>query len=274
MAARSGQPAQSPRVRLDPVAPPGLRNCPDPVRLYRVSDGMALRLPCRRRRCSYCGPVHWRPKALAGFHAGIYGPPEEFLAVLLTAPGDVDAETWNAGASERWHNFMTVLRREYPGLQFWRVAELQARGAIHFHVLFRGRRFMAAGKVRRAALATGFGSWVGVRSCHKYRHGARGSALYFGKYLLKDFPRRVGGISKLVTFSNGWRVVWRKRVRSEAGTWLYAGSMWSGWARVGYDAYVGKVGRPGRSEAPRWWRQAWQWSRSRWAETLGIDTLL
>lgn len=273
MSRKAVPPSQSPRVRLEPVAPPWMRNCPDPVRLYRVSDGKAVRVPCRRRRCPYCGPVHWRPRALAGYHAGIFGDPQEFLAVLLTAPGDVNVDDWNADASGRWHRFMTILRRDYPGLQFWRVAELQARGAIHFHVLFRGRRFMAHGKIRRAALAVGFGSWVGVRSCWKYRRGASGAALYFGKYLLKDFPRFVRGVTKLVTFSNGWRVVWRKRERSVPGTWLYAGGMRSGWSAVGF-VRVPEASSIVRLERPRWWRQAWQWQRARWAPTVGIDTLL
>jgi len=240
-------------------------DCPDRVRLYHADTGRRMLLPCRRRVCEYCGPVHWRPRALAVYHSGVDTfDPNEFLAVLLTAPGDVDVQEWNATASERWHNFMTILRRTYPSIQYWRVAELQRRGAIHFHILFRGVRFLPANRLRGIARAVGFGGWVGVRRCAKYRYGANGGARYFGKYLLKSFPTKLG-VSKLVTYSQGWRVTWVSQKRASTGKWIYAGSRRQGWSLVGWDALPDVVESVRTDEWCSWWRGSWQRDRARWA---------
>ena len=254
---------------MAPVA--ALPNCPERIRLYHKETGKRLLLPCRRRVCEYCGPVHWRPRALAIYHSGVdSSDPEQFLAVLLTAPGDVNVRDWNAGASKRWHNFMTILRRTYGDIQFFRVAELQKRGAIHFHVLFRGVKFIPARRLRQIAVSVGFGSWVGIRKCSAYRHGANGGARYFGKYLLKSFPTRLG-VSKLLTYSQRWRVTWVSHAREKTGNWLFAGGSRAGWRLVGYDGGSGLTMPLKEAEwMPLWWRHSWQFHRARWAPSRSI----
>lgn len=264
---RPEAPARLARERV--VRESALPSCPNLVRLYDAETGKRLLLPCRLRTCAFCGPMHWRPRAMASFHAGIVGPDDEFLAVLLTAPGGgLDVEAWNAGASQRWHNFMTVLRRDYPGLQFGRVAETQSRGAVHYHVLFRGARFIPAGKIRRIAVAVGFGSWVGVKSCAKYKYGARGSVLYYAKYMLKDY-RRSSSQDRVVTFSNGWRVNWISRPKPERGRWLWAGRAHNGWRLIGWD-YIPQRDAPVKRDVPYWWSRWWQERRAAWCETVAL----
>lgn len=273
-------PERSPGVPLFAVPPANLPECPDRVRIYDGETGRRLLLPCRRRVCSYCGPVHWRPRALAGFHAGIVeGLQYEYLALLLTAPADAGLE-WNAGVQARWHNFVTLLRREWPRATFgfWSVRELQARGLVHVHALLRVSGmpgFLAAGKLRRIARAVGFGEWVGVRACRKYRHGARGAGLYFGKYLLKDYSRRITGVSKLVTFSNGWRLTWAMPERSsKPGRWLFAGTMRAGWRFIGQDVAATRSGASHpAAPLPSWWLRPWQERQRAWAPSVPFGLL-
>lgn len=256
-----------------------MQKCPNPVRLYHAETGRRLILPCRRRVCGWCGPRHWRPKVLARLHSGLGGSQFDYLAILLTAPGENDgkvraagfdylpAHEFNAEASKRWHHFCTLLRRAYPGadLQFWRVAELQVRGHVHFHFVLRGLRFLPVGKVRALALQAGFGSWVGVRRPRDYPGGVRSVGSYFGKYLLKTYASR-SGVTKLVTFSQGWCVAWEDRRRSARSSWLFAGGIHSGWRVIGTELAPARRGDyygPSRDDyVPSWHVRSWQRARA------------
>lgn len=257
-----------------------LRNCPNPVTVYHRESGRRLRLPCRRRVCNYCGPKHWRPRVLAGLHSGL-DRQGDYLALLLTAPGDVDAERFNAGASDAWHRFTTYLRRawgrQYPGLEFWRVAELQQRGHVHFHVVLRGARFLPITNktgtgLRDLAVQAGFGPFVGVRRPRDYPGGVRSLGFYFGKYLLKSYASLRGGVAKLVTFSQGWRVSWVKPPKREGPSPWVVLPRRDRWAALGYEL---SNRRRGSSVVTRewfaWWgREPWQWTRERHAKPLDM----
>ena len=54
-----------------------------------------------------------------------------------TAEGGVTLAEWNASAGGRFNDFMTYLRRLLGDVQYARAAEVQGRGALHFHVLLR-----------------------------------------------------------------------------------------------------------------------------------------
>lgn len=259
-----------------------LQNCPDRIRVYHRDTGRRLLLPCRRRVCSYCGPKHWRPKVLAGLHSGLGRDGHDYLAILLTAPGGVDADTFNADVSAKWNRFTTYLRRAwgrtYPDLQFWRVAELQARGHVHFHVVVRGARFLpvtnASGTgLRDLAVQAGFGTWVGVRRPRDYPGGVRSLGHYFGKYLLKGYSRSIG-VSKLVTFSQGWRVGWVTRKREGESEWVYVGARRAPWLpAIGYVEHPDRTPpkRPGRPpDYPSWWREPWQWQHARFEKPIAM----
>jgi len=243
--------------------------CPFPVRLYHSESAKRLVLPCRRRVCPVCGPGYWRPRVLAGLHSGLGSDGAEYLAVLLTAPGDVTAEDFNPTVSRRWNHFVTLLRRAYPGyvLDYWRVAELQARGHVHFHFVLRGLSFLPVHVVRQLALRAGFGPWVGIRRPRDYPGGVRSIGAYFGKYLLKAYDRRSAGVAKLVTFSQGWRVGWEDRRRPSDGKWLYAGPVGAPWRFLGVDAVAPPFVAPGPLWR-RWWRRSWQ--RVRAAEAPSV----
>lgn len=244
--------------------------CPSPVRLYREDPSggpvQRLRLPCRRRVCTFCGPHHWRPKVLAGLHAGLGDDEHQYLAVLLTAPGDAGV-AWNDTASERWHHFVTILRRRFPAadLQYWRVAELQTRGAVHFHFILRGLRYLPIKDsdrgpgLRTLARRAGFGSFVGVKRPRDYPGSVRSAGYYFGKYLLKHYDHRIG-ITKLVTMSYRWRTAWVRPAKTSGGGWLFAGPVSASWDLLGYVVTPSRIAPRAldRPYAPPWWRRSWQ----------------
>ena len=60
-----------------------------------------------------------------------------------TPPDGVNLAEWNATAGGRFNDLMTYLRRRYGDIQYARAAEVQERGALHFHVLLRTRQYRA-----------------------------------------------------------------------------------------------------------------------------------
>lgn len=57
-----------------------------------------------------------------------------------TPPGGVHLAEWNGTSGARFNHLVTYLRRSYGDLQYARAAEVQKRGALHFHVLLRTDR--------------------------------------------------------------------------------------------------------------------------------------
>jgi hypothetical protein len=250
-----------------------IAKCPTPARLYRESDLRRIVVPCGQRRCSWCGPNIWRKRVLAGLHAGLRAaPPAEYLAILLTAPAESDAREFNAAAPKRWARFNQYLREAYPGadLGFWKVAELQERGHVHFHVVVRGLRWLPVPRLRAIARRAGFGPWVGIRRPASYKGGPRSLGWYFTKYLMKDYGRSIRGVVKLVTFSNGWRAGWKRPERMPGGgRWLFVGPVPFQWLdRVGYVVEEGRRRRSAPPEDRRWPLTERSWQAARAAEAL------
>jgi len=187
--------------------------CPSPVTIYNEQTGERLDLPCKRRMCPACGPARWRPKVMAKLHSGLGGDPDRYLALLLTAPGDVNRHYFNAHASHYWHRFWTSANRWFPGLAYWKVAELQERGHVHFHAILRGRAFVDIEQLKVLAIRSGFGEWVSIKRCSDYPATTKGAAGYFGKYLLKDYLRFYGE-PNLVSMSRTWPTNWRQPVKT------------------------------------------------------------
>jgi hypothetical protein len=136
---------------------------------------------------------------------------EEILLLTLTAPGDA-TRPWNEQASRRLNSFITALRRTFPGAQiaYWKVAEMQKRGLIHYHLIVRGLRFLPHEVMRSLAVRTGFGPRVGVMRPEPKKGGIRGLFGYYSKYLTKGMfvweeP------SHVVTMSRSWCQSWRSR---------------------------------------------------------------
>lgn len=171
------------RVPLDDCERPNLLAC-------TVCDH-AIRVRCkstREDRCKGCGRRHRRNVARV-FRSGFRDRPAGFFFVTLTAPGQADGLTWdrtlcthdddecsgekgckveavpmaawNATAPQRWSWFVTAMRRDLKrDVQFCGSWEVQARGALHRHVLMwcpgvTERRFRAAVRLCRFRWAFG-----------------------------------------------------------------------------------------------------------------------
>lgn len=194
-----------------------------------------MRLVCRRRRCSWCGVNVWKPYVQAGMMSGLDDVPGgEILLVTLTAPGDVEVEAWNESAAKCWNTFITYLRRTFPGaqLEFWKVAELQERGAVHYHIVLRGLRWLPVEILRALAVSAGFGRWVWIGRPERRRGGVKGLLGYYGKYMVKG--TRFWELKQHVsTHSRDWRQGWVQHGSSAVG----ASSSWS-YCACELDAYV------------------------------------
>jgi len=218
----------------------GSGECPSPVVLVNRAERRWMRLACRRRRCPYCGPRHWKPYVQAGMLAGIDGVPEmEILLVTLTAPGIAKSWEWNLEASTRWNAFITYMRRAFPGarIAFWKIGERQGRGCVHYHIVLRGLRWLPVEVLRTLALRAGFGYWVWVGRPERKRGGIKGLLGYYGKYMLKG--SRLWWLKQhIVTHSHDWRTGWRQHGR--AGLVRADGSLVSPWSYCGSElqAYV------------------------------------
>jgi hypothetical protein len=144
--------------------------------------------------------------------------------ITLTAPGDrqhrlpsgavcpctplggTDLPKWNASHSDRWNHFRTILRRQYPQLEFFRAVEVQdgkrlgqislsdglgGRGALHDHFIAWSPVPLTKVQVRKLAITAGFGHSVDVQRCDP---GSRAAASYVTKsvtsYVTKAIDQR------------------------------------------------------------------------------------
>lgn len=252
------------------LAPLGLRlskakfttdrlECPKPVRLRR-DDGRYFCAPCARRRCVVCGPTVWIDRLSRQFFDGfkVEGVPlSAYRRVTLTAPGfgSVNAEqrqrAWNLDAPRYRQRFFQLLRRRYEDspdrvapIEYWWVAELQERGAIHYHVVIRGLRWMSIGVLNEIGPQSGFGN-AHLDARRAGGIDARSTWLYYSKYvtdevLLWDRRARVSGCSA------GWAPRYRRRQSKSSHNWSrVSDQVW--WYEVGRSEAVALMGGAGES---------------------------
>jgi hypothetical protein len=173
----------------------------------RVCDGRLI-WPCRAHRASRCVPCSERYRRLlvriaesrsASAHRG-HG---SFLT--LTAPGEHeharwipgrpggggpcdcrvgDLAEWNAAAGQAWNRLRLGLSRLCP-FEYFRVVEVQKRGALHLHVLLWSAEPLPRGQVQELALAAGFGCQIDLSPLSPKRH-----AHYAAKYATKATDQR------------------------------------------------------------------------------------
>lgn len=111
---------------------------------------------CRSSSKALCGPcsTSYRRTVARLARSGI-GVPTGVVFLTLTAPGEGDhylpsgdrcgcsenagpIGEWNAQAGQRWSWLMTYLRRHVDAsAEYFKATEVQARGALHFHVILR-----------------------------------------------------------------------------------------------------------------------------------------
>lgn len=174
--------------------------CECPYWLVCSGCGSRRLVRCGRPSMRACGPCGLRNKARvhrvasSGLHVGRSG-----LFITLTAPswvehfmpnGDAcrctgggcpDLASWNASAGKRWNRMVQELRRDIGEVEFFKAAEVQRRGALHFHALVRGQGPLVVSKVylRRLAGKHGFGHEVDVQPVEPRHWG------YVAKYASK-----------------------------------------------------------------------------------------
>ena len=121
--------------------------------------------------------------------------PGNYYFLTLTMPGRGFLLRGDAGveaAMASWKRLRKWLGVNIPGFAYYRVAEWQRRGVLHFHVIIRSYRRLILGTqahgsvppihVRRAVSRAGFGRMVVMERLYT---GARGVASYCAKYLAK-----------------------------------------------------------------------------------------
>jgi hypothetical protein len=218
--------------------------CPSPSYLVNDAEGRYVRVPCKRRRCAWCGPHIWKPFVQAKLFRGINVEGRPLRVFCLTPPGHVeDFAAWNASAPQRWSSFQSELRRHFHGLsiEFWKVAEYQRRGLLHFHGLIAGIRWVDLDWLKDLAQRHGFGPRL---EFHAPRGSHRALVGYFTKYLLKgvtDFaPDELANhVMHVTTSSHGWAPDWLPRRRSDALSswrWVQVAEWWRMYGAAEYLA--------------------------------------
>lgn len=167
---------------------PDWLDCVAPV--HYVSDsGRVVPARCNSHRARTCAPCasRYRSRVKRLVHDGIdhlRGRGLQLGMLTFTAPGENDHRgtnfvggprppglcpctsslgdpgLWNADAGRRWNHLRTLLRRQFPGLEFFRAVEFQDRGLIHLHVVVahaRGLDHDALQWIRATAIHCGFG---------------------------------------------------------------------------------------------------------------------
>lgn len=176
---------------------------------------------CRSSSRALCGPcsTSYRLTVARLVRSGI-AVPEGVVFLTLTAPseaahhlpsGDVcpcsancaPIGEWNAQAGQRWSWLMTYIRRHIDaGAQYFRATEVQARGALHFHVMMRLspaglRRLRAMWRprdphcpLRALVVSRGFGHAIDLQTLDGSPSKLQRLSNYVAKYVSKSVDAR------------------------------------------------------------------------------------
>jgi hypothetical protein len=163
---------------------------------------------------------------------------EDCRSCPCTPAGGVNLGKWNGECAARFNRFMQDLRRMLRlQVQYFKGAEVQQRGALHFHVLVRLPASIGC-KVNRSALRAlamhhGFGHSIDVQAVDDHR-----AAGYVAKYVSKscterdEMPwvhRRTGevvrghGRYRVWTASRRWGVTMGEVRAAQAAWWAQGG---------------------------------------------------
>jgi hypothetical protein len=105
-----------------------------------------------------------------------------------TPPGGVDLAEWNPTAAKRWNALLVAIERRYlVRPSYFRAAEVQDRGAIHYHVLLWTPRKLQIKALRELAVTAGFGHEIDLQPVDR---NSRKVARYVSKYVAKSTDMR------------------------------------------------------------------------------------
>lgn len=151
--------------------------------MWSIGSGRAIEVSCGRWDCSWC---QRRKRAAASLviASGLeraWARGERVRLVTLT-DGSQGAMTV-ADFYDAWNRLRTRLRKSGELKEFAAVLEVQARGALHLHVLQTGS-YIPQRKLKGAAVAAGFGRCTDIREIKPNAlDDARGSAGYAVKQM-------------------------------------------------------------------------------------------
>lgn len=232
-------------------------DCDEPLLL--ANRGRLREQRCRATsvaRCAPCGETYRkRVRRIAVEGCKLYTG-LDVVMITLTAPGTsqhtmpsgdvcpctpdggVHLAEWNGTCSIRFSRFLEDLRRSTGvKLQYFRAAEVQKRGALHFHILVRvpkGCRVrISTASVRHYAIKHGFGHSVDVSGVSA-EHGASYAAKYASKAAAarSEMPwmhRRTGELTngngryRVWTASRDWGVTMAGVRAAQAAWWASQG---------------------------------------------------
>jgi hypothetical protein len=119
-----------------------------------------------------------------------------------TPAGGVSVAGFNADAGTRFNRFITKLRRHYGDVQYVKAAEVQKRGALHFHMEIRVSNTIAAKlladfdarhpdcTLRLLAISAGFGHEIDLQLMGTEERDIVRRAGYCAKYAAKSCDDR------------------------------------------------------------------------------------
>ena len=186
-----------------------VQGCDSPVLLTCAYCARQRPIRCKSSdcaKCGQCGDRYRRRVARIADSGRVRYPAAQLLMLTLTAPGDdvhhlpngaecpctvsggVDLARWNAELGCAWNRFAQALRRTWDQrVEYFRVVEVQKRGALHLHVIVRLQRgqVVKLSELRALAVHHGFGHSV---RCDPVR--SEGGAWYVAKYCSKAAGQR------------------------------------------------------------------------------------
>jgi hypothetical protein len=186
-------------------------DCESPLHVAVSVDGKPYESElwrCSNHRESKCRPcaTRYRRRVKNVAAEGMYRVSGFFYLLTLTAPGTaghrlpsgkrcactpdegVDLAAWNPTAAKRWNRFLVDLERRYlVRPKYFRAAEVQVRGALHYHVIVWTPRKFSVQTLRQLAIRSGFGHEVDLQPLEP---GSRKAAGYVSKYVTKSADRR------------------------------------------------------------------------------------
>jgi hypothetical protein len=176
-------------------------DCQKPLRVVCTQCEHYRVWSCSGHRESKCRPcaTRYRRRVRCLASEGMTRPDGFYYFGTFTAPSDVhyygksgeecpcgvrgfSLPRWNASHSRRWNHLRTLLRREYPGIEFFRGIEPQQRGALHDHCMFWSAIEISLIELRKLAIRAGFGHEV---LCPQIQPGSTRAAYYVSKYVTK-----------------------------------------------------------------------------------------